>query len=87
MAAERKVQHTENQSAEQARADNAERAVNLADHDAPAAESPARALQEHLEQSISGEKKVSSVYDMGRILAASSGITAILGVFIFSGLW
>ncbi|MEQ9315680.1 MAG: hypothetical protein RLN72_07495, partial [Henriciella sp.] len=51
------------------------------------APSPARELQEQLHNRVSGGGKVSSVYDMGRILAASSGITAILGVFFFFGIW
>lgn len=49
--------------------------------------SPARELQEQLHDKISSDRKVSSVYDMGRILAASSGITALLGVFFFFGIW
>ena len=87
MAAERKLQESELQSASQVGSGKSEPAVSIADQDTAATSSPARALQEHLQQSISGKTAVSSVHDMGRILAASSGITAILGAFIFSGIW
>lgn len=87
MAAERKLQETEVQPASTAESGTSEPAVSIADQDAAATSSPARELQEHLHKSISGKTAVSSVHDMGRILAASSGITAILGAFIFSGIW
>lgn len=95
MSAKRKTAPTELQTiatpASEAEKQAAEAKAVLAD--ASASEgvaptpSPARELQEQLQSRVSGGGKVSSVYDMGRILAASSGITAILGVFFFFGIW
>ncbi len=71
--------------------DQAETAPSLEDVSqdmrADAPDSPARALQAKLEESINEEKPAKPLYDTGRILASASGITAILGVFFFSGIW
>ena len=60
-------------------------------HAGEAPASPARELQdelhERLEEKMSAGPRQGRVMDLGRILAASSGITMILGVFIFSGIW
>jgi hypothetical protein len=54
----------------------------------PTGDSPARSLQTHLETSLTGRKtRRSRVMDIGRVLASASGITLILGVFVFSGIW
>ncbi|MGB3627250.1 MAG: hypothetical protein WA989_15565 [Henriciella sp.] len=95
MSAERKINPQDLQTiatpAGEAEQQAAEARTNVADANererVEPAPSPARKLQEQLHKTISGENKVSSVYDMGRILAASSGITAILGVFFFLGIW
>lgn len=54
--------------------------------DIESAESPARAMQDHLHRSIQTPSRSSSVMDIGRVLAAASGITLILGVFIINGI-
>ena len=52
------------------------------------AASPARELQERLEETLKSEEpRQGSIMDIGRVLAVSSGITMILGVFIISGIW
>lgn len=56
------------------------------EHDT-AADSPARSLQAHLETSLSSPSTKSRVMDIGRVLASASGITLILGVFVFYGIW
>ncbi|WP_084417777.1 hypothetical protein [Henriciella litoralis] len=56
-------------------------------HSEEVSSSPARELQEHLEQKIAAPSPKRQIMDMGRVLASASGITAILGVFIFSGIW
>ncbi|WP_084398431.1 hypothetical protein [Henriciella aquimarina] len=50
-------------------------------------DSPARAMQDQLHHSLTSQPRSKSVMDIGRVLAASSGITLILGAFIFSGIW
>ena len=55
--------------------------------DVEAADSPARAMQQLLEQSMQPEPQHTRLMDTGRILASASGITMLLGVFIFSGIW
>ena len=52
-----------------------------------AADSPARSLQAHLETSLVAPSTKARILDIGRILASASGITLILGVFVFSGIW
>ena len=56
-------------------------------HAEEAGSSPARELQEHLEQTIAAPAPKRQIMDTGRVLASASGITANLGVFIFSGIW
>jgi len=58
-----------------------------ADMDAEPTPSPARVLQEQLQEAVVREEPRRSVMDTGRVLAVSSGITAIMGVFIFSAMW
>lgn len=53
--------------------------------DAPG--SPARELQAKLENSINEKRSGKRVLDTGRVLASASGITALLGFFVFSGIW
>ena len=55
--------------------------------DVEASESPARTMQDRLHRSLSDQPRSGSVMDIGRVLAAASGITLILGVFIFNGIW
>jgi len=52
-----------------------------------AAESPARSMQEHLQRSIENPAPRTRILDTGRVLAAASGITTLLGVFFFYGIW
>lgn len=61
------------------------------DVDAAQAASPARELQgelqDRLEEKMQPEPRRAYLTDIGRVLAASSGITMILGAFIFTGIW
>ena len=50
-------------------------------------ESPARQMQTELQNSISAQSRRDRRADLGRVLATCSGITTLLGVFIFSGIW
>ena len=52
-----------------------------------ATESPARSMQERLQQSIQTPAPRTRLMDTGRVLAAASGITTLLGVFFFYGIW
>lgn len=70
---------------------DAERSARLKDvsnqRDLEGTDSPARRMQADLQDSISEEPQPSSPMSIGRVLAVSSGITTLLGVFIFSGIW
>ncbi len=49
--------------------------------------SPARRMQADLQASISKHSRASRRVSIGCVLALSSGITTLLGVFIFTGIW
>ncbi|MEM5516968.1 hypothetical protein WNY37_08395 [Henriciella sp. AS95] len=95
MSAKRKLDHSDAQAAPEEVRETAKTERNSAttvgkadlESDTQPAPSPARVLQEQLHESISSEKQRAPAMDIGRVLAASSGITAIMGVFFFSGLW
>ncbi|WP_018146750.1 hypothetical protein [Henriciella marina] len=48
--------------------------------------SPARALQDDLETRLKQKADRHWISDMGRVLASASGITMILGIFLFGGI-
>ena len=55
--------------------------------DLEATESPARAMQAQLEQSIQSGKRRERIMDIGRVLASASGLTTLLGIFFYYGIW
>lgn len=90
MSAKRKIEDVQHQPAapQAAPEPGAPPVEDVSGHMAAApSASPARELQERLEQSVHQEPPTGRVIDLGRVLASASGITAILGVFFFSGLW
>lgn len=55
--------------------------------DVEAAESPARLMQAQLLQSMQSDGRRGRIMDVGRVLASASGITTLLGIFIYYGIW
>ena len=50
-------------------------------------ESPARTLQQRLHDALHVEDRRELMWDVGRVLASASGITTLLGVFFYYGIW
>lgn len=55
--------------------------------DVEASESPARTMQEKLVRSMEAYQKRERIVDIGRVLVSASGITTLLGIFFFYGIW
>ena len=55
--------------------------------DIEAAESPVRTMQAQLLQSMQSDGRRGRIMDVGRVLASASGITALLGIFVYYGIW